>query len=273
MIRIRSLAALGLGALMLAGCLQLTEARRVGETPDKPPADPLDAYTFQIDKARETEQWAVGEHWIASVPPELTDAYRRWFEPQAQYFPPLWIYASAAKLQQQGNYLKAAYWYIAARERQIRQLRRCKDDSAKEQLIWADGAFANLRTEMSKSPELTRYAAKHAFAWLDLHPDTEAGLLDACLRGKAGAERARGGELVPIDGAGPGTGSGAGDGDGGKAFRLVPPPVANPDDWILPLHVLHDIRTWSRILMKQEVASILNEPDAPPPSRTITPLR
>ncbi|MEQ9574462.1 MAG: hypothetical protein RLN77_02695, partial [Rhodospirillales bacterium] len=161
MIRIRTLAALGAAVVLLAGCLQLTQARRVTEAPKQAPADPLDAYTFEIDKARETGRWSEGEHWIAQVPAKLIEDYRRWFEPQAHYFPPLWIYASARKLEQGGDALKAAYWYIAARERQIRQLRRCRDDSAKEQLIWADGAFADLRREMGRHEEMTRYAAKH----------------------------------------------------------------------------------------------------------------
>ena len=91
MIRIRTLPALVAAALLLSACLQLTEARRVTDPPKQPPADPLDAYTFQIDKARETGQWDLGEEWIASLPPNLINDYRRWFEPQAQYFPPLWI--------------------------------------------------------------------------------------------------------------------------------------------------------------------------------------
>tara|TARA_R110002073_G_scaffold68894_7_gene171050 strand:+ start:892 stop:1683 length:792 start_codon:yes stop_codon:yes gene_type:complete len=263
MIRIRTLAALGAAVVLLAGCLQLTQARRVTEAPKQAPADPLDAYTFEIDKARETGRWSEGEHWIAQVPAKLIEDYRRWFEPQAHYFPPLWIYASARKLEQGGDALKAAYWYIAARERQIRQLRRCRDDSAKEQLIWADGAFADLRREMGRHEELTRYAAKHAFAWLDLHADTDDGLLEACLRGKAGAERAKDGRLIPVEGAG----------GQGKTFRLVPPPVDDPADWIVPAADIHDIRTWSRILMKQDVAKILGEPDVEPPTPTITPLR
>ena len=159
--------------------------------------------------------------------------------------------------------MKAAYWYIAARERQIRQLRRCRDDSAKEQLIWADGAFADLRREMGRHEELTRYAAKHAFTWLDRHADTDDGLLQACLRGKAGAERARDGKLIPVEGTG----------GQGKIFRLIPPPVENPADWIIPAAEIHDIRTWSRILMKQDVARILGEPEVEPPTPTITPLR
>ncbi|MEQ8228349.1 MAG: hypothetical protein RIA64_09720 [Rhodospirillales bacterium] len=261
MIRIRTLPALVAAALLLSACLQLTEARRVTDPPKQPPTDPLDAYTFQIDKARETGQWDLGEEWIASLPPGLIDDYRRWFEPQAQYFPPLWIYASAYKLQQGGKYLKAVFWYLAARERQIRQLRRCTDDSAKEQLIWADGAFAGLREEMRGNPELTRYAAKHAFAWLDLHEDTEAGLLEACLRGTLGVQQAKGGKLIPIDGTAK------------KTFRLVSPPVENPADWVVPAQAIHDIRTWSRILMKKEVARILGEPDELPPTPTLSPLR
>tara|TARA_R110000772_G_scaffold49123_8_gene112998 strand:- start:17739 stop:18530 length:792 start_codon:yes stop_codon:yes gene_type:complete len=263
MIRIRSVVALGATVVVLAGCLQLTPARRVTDPSAKAPADPLDVYTFQIDKARETSRWSEGEQWIAQVPPNLIEDYRRWFEPQAHYFPPLWLYASARKLEQDGNELKAAYWYIAARERQIRQLRHCRDDSAKEQLIWADGAFAGLRREMGRHEEMTRYAAKHAFAWLDLHADTDDGLLEACLRGKAGAERAKDGKLIPIESAG----------GQGKTFRLMPPPVENPADWVVPAAEIHDIRTWSRILMKQDVAKILGEPEAEPPTPTITPLR
>ena len=252
-------------ALLLAGCLQLSTARRVSDPPNKPPADPLDVYTFQIDKARETGAWIEGEQWIGKVPAKLIDDYRRWFEPQAQHFPPLWIYASARKFQDGGDYLKAAYWYIAARERQIRQLRRCRDDSAKEQLIWADGAFATLRAEMGRNPDLTRYAAKHSFTWLDLHQDTDAGLLAACLRGAAGAERsAKKGRLVPIDGGGEGK---------RKAFRLITPPVDNPADWVVPVTEIYEIRTWSRILMKQDVAKILGEPEQEPPTPTVTPLR
>ncbi|MEQ9360598.1 MAG: hypothetical protein RLO05_02745 [Rhodospirillales bacterium] len=110
---------------------------------------------------------------------------------------------------------------------------------------------------------MTRYAAKHAFAWLDLHADTDDGLLEACLRGKAGAERAKDGRLIPVEGAG----------GQGKTFRLVPPPVDDPADWIVPAADIHDIRTWSRILMKQDVAKILGEPDVEPPTPTITPLR
>ena len=261
MIRIRIVSVAVVAALLLSACVQLTPVRRVGDLPKQPPPDPLDKYTLEIAKARETGQWAIGEEWIAAVPPELLNDYRRWFEPQAHYFPPLWIYASARRLQEQGNYLKAAFWYIAARERQIRQLRRCTDDSAKEQLIWADGAFANLRTEMARHPELTRYSAKHAYAWLDLHEDTEAGLLEACLRGKAGVEQAKGGTLIPVQG---GT---------EKTFRLLPPPVTDPGEWIIPAESIHDIRTWSRILMKKEVAAILGEPKDVPPTPTITPLR
>ncbi|PIW26919.1 MAG: hypothetical protein COW30_12570 [Rhodospirillales bacterium CG15_BIG_FIL_POST_REV_8_21_14_020_66_15] len=263
MIRVRTLPALLVAVVTLAGCLQLTEARRVTEPPKRPPADPLDAYTFRIDKARESGAWTEGEEWIARIPPALIDDYRRWFEPRAHRFPPLWIYASARRLQEDGAYVKAAYWYVAARERQIRQLRRCRDDSAKEQLIWADAGFADLRAEMGRHPELTRYAAKHAFAWLDLHEDPEAGLLAACLRGQAGAERAKDGRLVPVDGTG----------GRGRAFRLVPPPVENPADWIIPESEIHDIRTWSRILMKKDVASILGEPEELPPVSTLTPLR
>ena len=262
MIRIRTILALA-AVVLLAGCLQLTEARRVTDPSAKAVADPLDAYTFQIDKARETGQWSEGEHWIAQVPAQLIDDYRRWFEPQAHYFPPLWIYASARKLEQGGDALKAAYWYIAARERQIRQLRRCRDDSAKEQLIWADGAFADLRREMGRHEEMTRYAAKHAFTWLDLHADTDDGLLQACLRGKAGAERAKDGKLIPVEGTG----------GQGKTFRLMPPPVNDPADWIVPAAEIHDIRTWSRILMKQDVAKILGEPEEEPPTPTLSPLR
>lgn len=261
MIRIRSALVLVVAALALAGCLQLTQARRVTEVPKQAPADPLDAYTFEIDKARETGAWADGEQWIARVPAKLVDDYRRWFEPQAHYFPPLWIYASARKFEEGGDALKAAYWYVAARERQIRQLRRCRDDSAKEQLIWADAAFAGLRREMGRHENLTRYAAKHAFTWLDLHEDTEDGLLAACLRGKAGAARAKEGELIPVEGA------------QGRTFRLVAPPIDNPEEWIIPVAELHDIRTWSRILMKKDLAKILGEPEEVPPTPTITPLR
>ncbi|MEQ9360599.1 MAG: hypothetical protein RLO05_02750 [Rhodospirillales bacterium] len=46
MIRIRTLAALGAAVVLLAGCLQLTQARRVTEAPKQAPAYPLDAYTF-----------------------------------------------------------------------------------------------------------------------------------------------------------------------------------------------------------------------------------
>ena len=226
--------------------------------------DPLDAYTFQIDKARETGEWALGERWIAAVPPKMLDDYRRWFEGRARTFPPLWIYASARRIQDTGDYLKAAFWYVVARERQLRQLRRCTDETAKEQLTWYDGAFALLRQEMKDNPELTRYAAKHAFAWLDLHEDTENGLLAACLRGEKGAARgdAGGWILTPLADRGE-----------RKVFVLTPPPVDDPAPWLIPAADIHEIRTWSRIVMKQEVAKILGEPEELPPTPTVTPLR
>ncbi|HAD87744.1 MAG TPA: hypothetical protein DCG48_10315 [Rhodospirillaceae bacterium] len=260
-----------LAAAVLAGggCTRQDGTARSGIVASLPAghfrtSDPLDVYTFQIDKARESGKWAIGEQWIAAVPAKMLGEYRRWFEGRAETFPPLWIYASARRMQETGNYLKAAFWYLVARERQIRQLRRCRDETAKEQLTWFDAAFALLRQEMKDNPELTRYAAKHAFAWLDLHEDTDNGLLAACLRGEKGTTRGEREDwtLTPVAARG-----------GRRAFVLTLPPADDPAEWVTPVEGIHQIRTWSRILMKQDVAKILGEPQDAPPTPTVTPLR
>ena len=45
------------------------------------------------------------------------------------------------------------------------------------------------------------------------------------------------------------------------------------DDWVVPVTEIYEIRIWSRILMKQDVAKILGEPEQEPPTPTVTPLR
>ncbi len=255
-----------LAAVMLAtACADVTFPRRVGfhdpVVTDPAAVDPLQATFRDIEISQSRADWRAGEISISRVPPRRADQFARWFEPRAQTFPPIWVYAAARKLQQGGDYLKAARWYLIGRERHMRHLRRCRDDTAKEQLTWADASFANLRTEMGRNPELTRYVAKHGFAWLDLNRDTEDGLLASCLWGAQGSQRASRGTLVPVDR------------DGKRVFVLTPPPVADPGNWILPAGEIHQIRTWSRILMKQEVRKILGEPDDLPPTPTTMPLR
>lgn len=262
MIRTPILIFLLTGCLLIAACADLTPVRRVDENA-RLSADEVifERTTLNIEKSLARRTWQEGEYWIDQIAAGRSAEFAGWFEPRAQDFPPLWIYAAARKFQQGGNYLKAAYWYIAGRERHIRHLRRCRDDTAKEQLIWADGAFAGLRTEMGRNPDMTRYAAKHGFAWLDLNRDTDLGLLESCQWGERGIARARRGTLVETKRA------------GGTVFVLSPPPIQNPANWIIPAGEIHQIRTWSRILMKQELAKILGDPKEEPPTPTVMPLR
>lgn len=263
------------GLLALAACASTSAPDPAGDAAKAPPPavvpraaeaalapkDPIDALTLEIDKARETGRWRDGELVIDRVPPALIPAYLRWFEPRARDFPPLWIYASARKFAEGREYVKAAFWYFAARERHLRQVRRCRDTTVRDQIVWADAAFESLRRVLGKQPELTRYAAKHAFAWLDLNPDTEAGLLDACLSGTAGAERAKDSRLVPVVR------------DGRQIYVLTPPPVKDKAKWLIPAAEVYEPRIWSRILMKQDIAKILDEPAEEPPVEQPTPLR
>ena len=232
------------------------------ETAELTPKDPIDALTLRLAKARETGRWRDGELVIDDVPAALIPDYANWFVPRARDFPPLWIYASARKLAQGGDYVKAVYWYIVARERHLRQLRHCRDVTAQQQIIWADAAFTDLRQVMAKNPDLTRYAEKHAFAWLDLNPDTDAGLLDACLSGVKGQDRYTGATLVPETR------------HGKKIFVLTPPPVKDAAKWLIPAKDIYEPRIWSRILMKRDIAKILGENlDQEPPLHELTPLR
>ncbi|MEK9672654.1 MAG: hypothetical protein VW268_09135 [Rhodospirillaceae bacterium] len=240
----------------------LTEAMRLDEEAlAKAGRDPLYAVTERIEMSREREEWLEGEYWINQVKLNRTRDFAIWFEPRAHTFPPLWIYAAARKMEAAGNSVKAAFWYIVARERHVRHLRRCRDHTAVWQLTWADAAFARLRIEMQRSPELTRYAAKHGFAWLDLHRDTEMGLIESCTWGEKGLARVSQGTMARLERA------------GGTVFKLIPPPINNPADWIVPENEIHEIRIWSRIMMKQEVAKLLGEPEQVPPTATVTPLR
>jgi len=256
MIRTLSVLVLGIAAVTAACGARLTPVERVGSAPAAVAAEPLDAHALEIDKARETENWAEGERAIQRVPTALAADYTKWFEPRAREFPPLWLYASARKMEEGGNVVKAAFWYLAARERHMRHLRRCRDETAREALIWADAAFEHLRRVMAENREITEYAAKHAFAWLDIHPDTDAGLLLSCTLGTG-----EGSTLVPTER------------NGRKVFILAPPRVADTAKWLIPEAEIHEPRIWSRILMKKEVARILGEPEDLPPLEIPTPLR
>lgn len=256
---IRNALAAALLSLSLTACGQaLTPAQRVtaSSAPAEAPGEPLDPFALDIDKARETENWLEGELAIGKVPVALVPDYIKWFEPRARDFPPLWLYASARKLEEGSSYVKAAFWYLAARERHLRHLRRCRDETAREALIWADAAFESLRRLMAENREITEYAAKHAFAWLDIYPDTDAGLLLTCSMGAG-----QGGALVPAERG------------GRKVFILTPPTVSDPAKWLIPAAEVNEPRIWSRILMKKEVAKILGEPEDLPPLEVQTPLR